>query len=67
MPTVLELDLIFFKLIFMRILLCLVHHAIRTFHLNHSVHSSVSEHQESTKSAKFYSEREKNKSILNFH
>lgn len=42
-------------------------HAIRIFHLNHSVHSSVSEHQESTKSAKYYTKREKNKCILNSH
>jgi len=29
-------------------------HAIRTVHVNDSVHSSVSEHKESTKSAKYY-------------
>lgn len=42
-------------------------HAMRIFHLNYSVHSSISEHQESTKSANYYTKREKNESILNSH
>lgn len=42
-------------------------HGIRIFHLSHSVHSSFSEHQESTKSANYYTKRGKNKSILNSH
>lgn len=38
--------------------------AIRIFHLNHSVYNSVSEHQESAKSAKYYTEREKKQKHL---
>lgn len=42
-------------------------HAIRTVHLNRSVHSSVSEQQDSTKSAKCHTKMENDKSISHSH